>query len=158
MRKLLLILTLCNTAGFATSIEVQQGGWSTGGPLLIAFTGQDSNGDGGLLVNELTQFHATWKTPGGALTEWLLSDIEPDGFVFSDIGNYLFFARNPEYSLVNSAFEGEALATVFDAFLFPVDSTNAAAEAVPEPGTYLLTGIGTIALLARRRYSRRPNP
>lgn len=139
LKTLLLTVMLVSSTAFSATVEFRQDGWGDGGgPLLVSFEGVDVDHDGGFVVGELTEFQAMWRTPEGTLTEWGLTEIESDGFLFSDLGNFLFFIRNPEYSMVNTAFEGEALATVFDSFLFPVSSTATPAEAVPEPATAAL--------------------
>ncbi|HYO79905.1 MAG TPA: PEP-CTERM sorting domain-containing protein, partial [Bryobacteraceae bacterium] len=73
---------------------------------------------------------------------------------FTDLGDYLFFARNAEYSIVSTAFENEFLATVIDSQLFPADSTTSPAQAVPEPGTFGLIGFLGFAALVRTRLRR----
>jgi hypothetical protein len=149
--KLTALLGLACAAPAAT-IQFEQEGWSSGaGPLRVSFAGQDSDANGSLIVEELVYFAANWNTAAGEQTAWYLTDIEPDGFVFTDLGNYLFFVRNTHYSLVSSAFEGEALSSVFDNLLFPVDSSSAPATGVPEPGTLWIVAAGSLATLARRR-------
>ena len=155
MKSLLILVTLLSTSAFGSSIQLRQDGWSAGGPLLVSFAGSDNDLDGALLTEELTQFRAIWQTPDGMLTEWGRSEIEPDGFIFADPGNFLIFIRNPEYSMVNSAFEGEFLATVFDAQLSPVATTTGAAQVVPEPGTFALFAALSAAVVAGRTVRRR---
>lgn len=150
MHRLMMLVALFSTGVFGASIEFQQGGWSDSDPLVVSFTGTDDDLDGTLLLDELTQFQASWASPGGTRTHWGLSEIQPDGFVFTDLQNYVFFVQNTDYSLVNTAFEGEALATVFDSLLFPVDSTSAVPEAVPEPGSIGLLTLGVAALMSTR--------
>jgi hypothetical protein len=135
----------------AATIHLEQAGWPDGTPpLRISFTGQDADGDGTLVVHEITDFLADWSTPAGVETEWRFPDIEPDGFVFRNAGDYLFFTRNAEYSLVSTAFEGEALSSVFDRFLFPVASSTATASEVPEPQSAMLFAAGLAVLAAAR--------
>lgn len=127
MRTLLTLafaVTLCSIRADAASIQLVQTGWEAGGVLDISFLGDDLDRNGALLQTELSMFHAAWSTPAGVSATWSLSDIEPDGFFFIDPAKYLLFTRGPEFSLVSGAFEGEALASVFDQFLFPVDSTS----------------------------------
>lgn len=155
MRKLSMLLILLSASAYAASIEFQQEGWSIGGPLVISFTGTDTDLDGSLVADELKQFNAAWKTPGGALTKWGASEIEPGGFIFTDAGNFLLFIRNIDYSLVNTAFEGEFLATVFDSQLFPVDSTTGQAQVVPEPRGFGLLGAAIVLFSCRLRRVRR---
>jgi hypothetical protein len=155
MRKLILLTTLLSSSGFATSIDFQQGGWSLGSALRVSFTGIDNNFDGILINEELTRFRAVWETPSGTFTEWGLTHIEPAGFKFTDLGNFLLFTRNSEYSLVNTAFEGESFANVFDSqFLLPVDSTSSPAHAAPEPGTFGLLATLGATLLIRKKLRR----
>ncbi|MBC7924510.1 MAG: PEP-CTERM sorting domain-containing protein [Bryobacteraceae bacterium] len=156
---LVLLLTFAALSGsaHAASVQFEQGGWSGGGgPLLVSFAGQDNDADGFLALAELTSFNASWRTSLGIETAWLLADIEPDGFLFQNLDNYLFFTRNSEFSLVSTAFEGEALASVFDSLLFPVDSTSTAPSAIPEPASLSLMGLAALsfAALARRRHAR----
>jgi hypothetical protein len=136
-------LTLWSASAPASTIQFVQDGWLTGATLKVTFTGSDTDEDGTIAQSELDLFNATWSGPSGVATKWMLSDIETDGFFFTDLGNYLFFTANPEFSLVSSAFEGEALASVFDQFLFPVDNSAASPQAVPEP-----SGMGVIGLMA----------
>jgi len=153
MRTVLNFLFVCGlsvTAASATSLQFVQDGWSTGAILSVVFTGEDTDGDGAITLPELTVFNAQW----GNTTNWNLPNIEPDGFFFTDLNNYLFFARNPNFSIVSTAFEGAALASVFDESLFPVDSSSNPSTATPEPGGLLLTGLAAIAIgLWRRRRS-----
>jgi hypothetical protein len=141
--------------GFGTTIGFEQGGWSRGGPLHVSFSGVDGDADGSLLLDELLDFSAAWGTPGGGRTVWGIADIEPDGFQFADLGDYLLFLRNPDYSLVSSAFEGEVLSSVFDSLLFPVDTTSSPASAVPEPGCLWLLAAGSVGAIAGRLRKRR---
>jgi hypothetical protein len=152
MRNLLVLTFVLGVLpGFAATIQYEQGGWTDGaGPLNVTFSGQDGDGDGAVILAELTQFNATWQTPAGTDVVWRLHDIEPNGFVFRNLGDYLLLTRAPEYSLVSTAFEGEVLASVFDALLFPVASTVDPASAIPEPGSLCLVGAGVL-LIARRR-------
>jgi len=145
-----LLSLLPATAG---TIQFVQEGWSTGGILNVSFTGVDSDLDGSLIQSELTAFHADWNTLSISTT-WGISQIEPDGFFFTDVGNYLIFATNPQFSLVATAFEGEALSSIFDASLFPVDSSATAATAVPEPAGLALGGLALLALWRRFPFSR----
>ena len=126
----------------ASSIQFVQDGWETGAILSVAFSGEDTDADGAITLPELTAFSALWGTSPANSTSWTLLNIQPDGFIFADLGNYLFFATNPDFSIVSSAFEGEALASVFDSSLFPVDSSATPPSAVPEP-----TGLGAAGLL-----------
>lgn len=148
--KVITLLGLACAGSNAATIQFEQEGWSSGGgPLRVSFSGQDTNSDGSLILEELLNFNAEWSKPGGDVTLWYLADIEPEGFAFTDLGNYLFFVRNADYSLVSSAFEGEALASVFDSLLFPVDSTSIPATGVPEPGTLWMALAGSLLAVAR---------
>jgi hypothetical protein len=135
-------------------VQLVQGGWDLGGPLEIAFSGNDNDLDGWITQTELTEFQAVFTLPDGTLTAWLTPDLEPDGFYFADEGNFLLFATNANYTLVDISFEGEALATVFDENLFPVVNSEASPTAVPEPGSMALFGLGG-ALMWWGRYKRR---
>jgi hypothetical protein len=150
-----LTLALGMVPGFAATIQYEQGGWTdNAGPLEVTFSGQDGDGDGALVLSELTQFNAIWQTPDGTDVVWRLHDVEPNGFVFKNLGDYLLLTRAPDYSLVSSAFEGEVLASVFDGLLFPVASTVDPASAIPEPGSLCLVGIGTLLIARLRRRGR----
>lgn len=146
-------------AGAANAAEVQfaQQGWSSpGATLAVSFSGSDENSDGVLSASELTAFQATWSSPLlAASAAWGLNEIQPDGLFFSDLNNYLFFLTNSEFSLVSTAFEGEALASLFDALLFPVDSSlSPAILLAPEPEGLALLAVA-LALVAR--WARRSN-
>ena len=156
MRRSIILITLLSTGAFASSIKFQQDGWSVGGPLVVSFTGLDKNLDGTLMTDELTHFQARWNTPEGTPTQWGLSQIEPSGFIFTDPGNFLLFIRNSEYALVDTAFEGEFLATVFNSQLFPIDSTSGPAQVIPEPGTLSLLGVFSGAVVVISRLRRQP--
>ena len=129
-----IIRTLCMAASLAAlahagSIQFVQHGWSSGGLLTVRFDGADANRDGVIEQLELSLFDAVYTPPAGSNIAWGLVDIQPDAFFFTDLDNFLIFAANPTYSIVDSAFEGEALATIFDSPLFPIDSTSAPAVA-----------------------------
>ena len=156
--RIILILSLClcgrPTITKAASITFVQDGWSLGGPLTVSFSGDDVNGDGTIDGGELNAFGATWITPAADLTTWTLSDIQPDSFLFTGLENHLFFLSNADFSLVSTAFEGEYLASVFDKYLFPVDSTTAAPTAVPEPLGLCAGGLTALCVWALLRRSR----
>ena len=150
------ILTIALALGalpcFADTIRFEQAGWTdAAGPLTVQFTGDDVDADGAITLAELAAFDAAWFTPSGMPTGWTLSDLEPDGFFFEDLGSYVFFGTNPQYSIVSVAFEGEALASVFDEFLFAVSDTVTPAAAVPEPGTFGLLGAAAAVLAGARK-------
>ena len=156
-----IIRSLCVAASLAAlahagSIQFVQEGWSGGGRLTVRFDGADADRDGVIQQLELSLFDAVYTPPAGSNIAWGLVDIQPDAFFFTDLDNFLIFAANPTYSVVDTAFEGEALATIFDSQLFPIDSTSAppAAEA-PEPGGLAIPGAIVLLLLAARR---RMNP
>ena len=158
MRTILTIaLAFSALPSFADTIRFEQAGWTdSAGPLTIQFTGDDADADGAITLGELSAFDASWFTPSGASTGWTLSDLDDeDGFFFEDPGSYRFFAQNPQYSILSVAFEGEALASVFDEFLFPVSNTVTPATAVPEPGSFGLlaaaAAICTGGQMVRRR-------
>lgn len=154
----LLLATLCvclPTVSYGTSLQLTQDGWAFGGPLKLSFTGDDTNSDGWIEQAELSTFQAVYSLPAGGFTQWLLDDLEPDGFSFSDTGNFLIFARNPEYSLVDIGFEGEVLASVFDQFLFPFDETQTAPVPTPEPTGMALAGLIAIGGLLYRKTRQR---
>lgn len=118
----------------ASEIQFTQDGWSTGAILNVSFSGLDQNNDGTIIQTELASFSADWTSPLTGSTRWSLDEIQPDGFFFTDLDNYLVFLTNADFSFIGTAFEGEALASVFDSFLFPVDSSATPAVATPEPG------------------------
>lgn len=139
-------LAWCLVSADAASIQFAQSGWSTGATLNVTFTGQDANTDGVLTQSELITFSAFWSPFLGDAISWMLSDIQPEGFFFDDFDNYLVFTRNARFSFVSSAFDGEALASVFDSYLFPIDSTDASPTVVPEPSGLSLIGIAVLGL------------
>ncbi len=148
---------LCCVAASAATIQWTQEGWEFGGPLTVSFTGQDSNRNGQIDQAELSAFTATYRTPQGRSITWMLGDLEPDGFSFSNSSNFLVFATSANYTLLDSAFQGQARGTVVDQFLFPVDITENLPAAVPEP-----TGLGcagaACAIAAALAGKRRINP
>ena len=131
----------------AASVELRQDGWAFGSPLSMSFHGEDKNLDGSVDRTELIRFEAIFELSPGDSTSWSLADIQPDGFFFTDPGNFVFFATNAEYSLVDAAFEGETLASVFDQNLFPVDETQSAVQVVPEPAGMAWLGLACIGLV-----------
>ena len=148
----ILILSSLGPAAKAQRFELIQDGWLSGARLDVRFTGSDSDRDGAITNWELMDFKAMWSSPSGELTSWALPDIPPDGFFFIDLDNYLLFATNSDFTIVSTAFEGEALASIFDSSLFPVDSTSTPPSATPEPlGT---VAFGLIAMRAWRKFRR----
>lgn len=137
------------------SFDFLQEGWSEGGRLRLTFDGQDSNGDGSIEQGELNSFLATYTSQDDVPVVWSIGNIEPDGFFFSSVRDYLIFATNPDFSLVNTAFEGEALATVFDASLFPLDNTDALPASVPEPAGLIWIGMAVLGRVAWQRRKER---
>ena len=159
-----MIRTLCLAASLAAlahagSIQFVQEGWSSGGRFTVRFDGADADRDGVIEQLELSLFDAVYTPPAGSNIAWGLVDIQPEAFFFTDLGNFLIFAANSSYSIVDTAFEGEALATIFDSQLFPVDSTSASATAAtaaaPEPAGLAIPGAILLLLLAARRRTRR---
>jgi hypothetical protein len=144
---------LSSAGASAASIQFVQNGWSTGAVLNVEFSGQDADTDGAIVLPELTEFSAVWTAPNGDSASWPLPDIEPGGFDFTDLGNYLIFTRNADFSLVSTAFEGEALSSVFDELLLPVDSTVMPATNVSEPSSLMVVGL--VAIEIWRRTCRR---
>jgi hypothetical protein len=158
IKNLLLPLVACcwfasNAAG--APVQLTQGGWTFGGPLTLTFSGQDANHDGQIDQSELSAFEAAYLLPQGPVTVWSLNDLHPDGFLFADTGNYLFFATNDAYTLLDSSFQGLVSASVVDSFLFPIDITDAAPVAVPEPVGFTALGLAAIAGLSWRTHRNR---
>jgi len=151
-----MIRTLCLAAilaalAHAGAIQFVQEGWSGGGRLNVRFDAADSNRDGVIEQLKLSLFDAVYTPPAGSNIAWGLGDIQPDAFFFADLDNFLIFAANPTYSLVDTAFEGAALATIFDSQLFPIDSTSAPAVAeAPEPAGLAIPGAIVVLLFAAR--------
>jgi len=153
--KLVALSSLAMGMAPGVTIQLEQGGWAYGGPLTVTFTGTDANADGQLAQIELTAFSAVYALPGGGSTTWTLGDLHSDGFLFSDLGNFLFFASNNSYTLIDSALEAVVTASVVNQFLFPVDTTDAMPTAVPEPSGTALVGLSLIVALLklnRRRH------
>ena len=151
MRTFLILFALSLLPAKSATIQFVQEGWSTGGTLNVFFTGLDADLDGSLTQSELSAFHAQWINPIGASTDWGIVQIEPDGFFFTDLDNYLLFLSNPEFSLVSAVFEGEALSSIFDASLIPVDSSaTPASTAVPEPAGLAVGGLALLIAWRRR--------
>src|SRR4051812_8655983 len=97
------VTALCVLAGNAAAVTIQleQGGWTFGGPLTVSVVGEDRNLDGQIDQTELSDFQASYRLPQGGTTTWLLTDLHPAGFLFSDTGNFLFFTSNADYSLLD---------------------------------------------------------
>lgn len=152
IRNLLIAVLFALTAS-AASIQFTQEGWESGGRLSVEFAGMDLDKDGTFSQLELNHFGATFESPSGLRTSWDLASIQPDSFSFTDLGNYLYFVANSDYSLISTAFEGESLASIFDSNLFPVDSSSVSATEAPEPGGLVMLGLAALvcALAARRR-------
>jgi hypothetical protein len=149
---LLVVIAWCCLAQTVTAATIQlaQGGWESGGPLHLSFTGEDRDLDGWIEQHELSAFHAVYQLPEGGETTWLMSQIQSGGFRFFDTGNFLFFTANTDHTLVDSAFEGVVTAGIADRFLFPIDTTEAQPVIVPEPSGMILSGLAAIAAIARR--------
>lgn len=132
----------------ASTIQLTQGGWTFGGPLILSLTGQDENLDGRIDQPELSAFQASYRLPQGGMTTWSLSDLHSDGFQFSDTGNFLFFTSNADYSLIDSALHTQVTASVINRFLFPIDVTDSLPVVVPEPSGLIWSGIALLAVRA----------
>jgi hypothetical protein len=111
MRTILILAVHCvlySSAASAYSIRFVQEGWTTGATLDVVFFGHDANADGAIVQSELTSFEANWANPLGVATTWSLSDIEPDGFAFTSLDNFIFFTRNVDFSPSGLAASGLA--------------------------------------------------
>lgn len=146
-----IVFFLLGNAGAAT-IQLTQGGWESGGPLIVVFDAEDSNLDGQIDQSELSGFSANYALPQGGSTTWSTTDLQPNGFKFLSVGDYLLFATNPNYTLIDSGFEGEAHGSVIDSFLFPVDITEDLPTAVPEPAGLAYFGFAVIFAWRTRHY------
>lgn len=158
-RILLFTIACCSLSGLtrAATIQITQGGWDRGGPLTVVLSGKDSNHNGAIDQSELTAFSAVYNLPQGGSTTWLLADLEPDGFMFSGIADYLMFATNASYTLLDSAFHGAVRGSVVDAFLFPIDVTGDLPTAVPEPSPLGCFAAAVVLLACNRsQHSTRP--
>ena len=149
------ILAGATTAGPLTLV---QGGWTSGGPLTVSFDGVDGNLDGQIDQAELSAFNAVYQLPLGGSTAWALADLQPNGFLFMNPGDFLFFASNPEYTLIDSAFQGLVSGSVINAFLFPVGLTDQQPVVVPEPAGMAFLGLAVLAIAVgvRRRSAGGP--
>jgi surface antigen len=96
---LVIACALSSATASANSIQFAQNGWSTGAILNVVFSGQDADEDGSILLSELTEFRATSTPSTGDPVSWNLPNIEPAGFVFTDLDNYLFLTSNQNFSL-----------------------------------------------------------
>lgn len=149
--RVVLVIVLFSGSLSAGSLELIQNGWQSGGPLTVSFSGQDVDLNGQIDLSELSSFQASYQLPGGGSTTWFLDDLQTDGFFFSDPGNFLFAATNANYILIDSGFQGQAIGSVADSFLFPVDQTTDLPTVVPEPGGLACVGSGLMALWWLRR-------
>ena len=137
----------------ADTIEFVQGGWSAGGPLAVSFKGHDSNVDGRIDLSELSGFHADFWFEDGSETNWSFSDLQAGGdFAFSGPSDFLVLIGNADWTLVNSAFEGEVLGSIFDQFLFPLVETQALPVVTPEPSSSLLFALAGVTALIGAMY------
>lgn len=161
-KTILFTLLLCAVAIGGASLPAQGGpltlkqdGWDTGGPLRITFEGEDLDDSGYVENYELTAFEAEFLFDDGRSTTWSITDLTELSFIFESPSDYLLFVSNSSYSLVDFSFEGEAVATVFDEFLFPVATTISSPQVVPEPSTFLLSALGLVAAAAVARQRSR---
>lgn len=88
------LLLAVTSAASAATIGFTQEGWSAGGSLRVDFTGSDADLDGAIALGELEAFTATWKAPDQQTVVWALADVQPDGFFYIEISNYVIFAAN----------------------------------------------------------------
>ena len=150
-------LVVCGAlATHADTIQFIQGGWHAGGPLAVSFSGHDANVDGWMDLSELSGFHADFRFEDGSETNWSFSDLQAGGgFVFSSPGDFLLLVGNGDWTLVNTAFEGEVLGSIFDQFLFPAVETQALPVVTPEPSSSLLFALaGVTGLIGAIHRSR----
>lgn len=149
MRKICYVFALAAFGTFASdaeTIQFVQGGWSAGGPLAVSFSGHDANVDGWIDLSELSGFRADFWFEDGSETNWSFSDLQAGGgFFFSGPGDFLLVVGNADWTLVNTAFEGEVLGSIFDQFLFPIVETQALPVVTPEPSGALLFAIAAAA-------------
>lgn len=159
MRMLIVVFAafgLAAAPAVAGPVTLVQEGWTSGGPLAVTFLATDGNLDGEIDQSELAAFEAVYLLPLGGSTTWLLGDLQPGGFLYVDPGDFLFFATNADYTLIDSAFEGLVSGAVVDQFLFPVDLTDQTPVVVPEPAGLALAGLaGLAAACLRRAHARR---
>lgn len=156
MRMLIVVLAalgLPAVPAAAGPVTLVQDGWTFGGPLTVTFLGTDGNLDGEIDQSELAAFEAVFLLPLGGSTTWLLGDLQPGGFLYIDPSDFLFFATNADYTLIDSAFLGLVSGAVINQFLFPVDLTDRAPVVVPEPAGLALAGLGGLAAAAWLRRS-----
>jgi hypothetical protein len=154
-----LIFLIVTQSAAAATVHLSQLGWHPGGSLDVSFSGTDTNANGSIDMQELMTFQAVFVLPQGGTTSWSMPDLEPEGFLFQTTADFLLVLSNDLYSLTDTAFNGETLGTVFDAFLFPVATTTEEASLVPEPDSIALTGsalaCAVLELLRRRKQHRR---
>ncbi len=106
----------------------------------------DANVDVWIDLSELSGFHADFRVEDGSQTNWSFSGLQAGGgFFFSSPGDFLLLVGNADWTLVNTAFEGEVLGSIFDQFLFPLVETQALPVVTPEPSGALLFAIAAAA-------------
>lgn len=151
MIKILFLLAWVVTAAEAATTQLYQYGWDTGGPLVIAFTGDDVNANGGIDTEELLAFNATFTLPGGSIAVFSQTDLGSDGFFFGSTADYFIKADGLDYSLYELASPGATIAFVSDSLGAPValsgDPLQESFTSVPEPGSVSLLILPLIAFM-----------
>lgn len=140
----------------AATFELYQYGWDAGGPLEIAFTGDDLNLNGGIDTEELLSFTATFHLPGGGNAKLFLPDIDVGEFFYASSADYFVNAGNSIFSLYETVFPGGSIAIFSDPTTsFIALSGEPFREApIPEPGSAALLGLGVFFTWVVRRTAR----
>jgi hypothetical protein len=159
MIKFLFLLAWAVTAAEAATTQLYQYGWDTGGPLVMSFTGDDVNANGGIDTEELLAFSAAFTLPGGSAVMFSQADLGSDGFFFGSTSDYFIKADSPEYSLYDSFFPGGSIAFVSDSLgsfiSLSGDPLQTSPASVPEPSSAVLLGVPLIALTIGGKFRRR---
>jgi hypothetical protein len=155
MKKIVLWFLASVAAASAGTVNLSQGGWDTGGPLDITFTGIDSDANGTYELDELTSFNASFSLGTGQSTTWSLSDIESDGFAYTSASDYFLRADNGSYFLYENGFREGSIGFVTDPYNTYLAATGDFMTEAPEPASTCLVGAAAAGLMVARSVRRR---